>query len=81
MKAIRLTHDIDIKKAYITPEPNTSLYFREGDEGDYELVEGHTLDTILDATCHGFEFISIEGASDKIVKVDDLEFEENEREI
>lgn len=76
MKATRLTYDIEITKAY--NDPNTSLYFREGNEGEYELVKGHTLEDVLDATCHGFEFVVV---NTKYVSESDLEFDDLEREM
>lgn len=76
MKATRLTHDSEITKAY--NDANTNLYFREGNEGEYELVKGHTLEDVLDATCHGFEFITVDT---KYISEDDLEFDDMEREM
>ena len=76
MKATRLTYDSEITKAY--NDPDTSLYFREGNEGEYELVKGHTLEDVLDATCHGFEFVAVDT---KYISENDLEFDDMEREM
>lgn len=76
MKATKLKHDSEIKKAY--SDPNTSLYFREGNEGEYELVGKHSLEDVLDATCHGFEFVAVDT---KFVSENELEFVEETEEI
>lgn len=76
MKATRLTYDSEITKAY--NDPDTSLYFREGNEGEYELVKDHTLEDVLDATCHGFEFVAV---NTKYISESDLEFDDLERDM
>jgi hypothetical protein len=76
MKATRLLCDEDIRKAY--NDENVSIYFREGGEGVFENTKEHDLETILDATCHGFEFVAVEKRSDNYLMEDDLDIEEND---
>ena len=52
----KLLSDNDIIEAY--NDPNVTIYFREGDEEPLNPVTNFSLETLLDATCHGFEFFA-----------------------
>lgn len=73
MNAIKLTTDEDIKKAY----QEKNIYFREGNEGEYSFIAHHTLDTILDATSHGFEFIATDVYVGDYLFEEDITFDSN----
>lgn len=52
----KLMSDNDIIEAY--NDPNVTIYFREGDEEPLNPVINFSLEILLDATCHGFEFFA-----------------------
>lgn len=58
MKAYKLRKDSDIEQFYKNPDYN--IYFREGDEGEYEPNTNGDLRDLIDATCHGFEIIAVQ---------------------
>lgn len=72
MKALKLTTDEMIAKYYNHPDYN--IYFREGSDGDYELSDGHDLDTMTDATVYGFELIAVKGPAVPVIKENDVTY-------
>ena len=75
MQVWKLETDEDIRVAFL--DPTVSIFGREIGTGDYENVKagGHDYETIVDATCHGFEFIASEGPNPPdILKEEDAVF-------
>ena len=73
MKAYLLTTDEEIKKAY--EDPAMTIYFREGGEGNYDNIKHHDLETIIDATSHGFEFVAVEGFEEDVLEEEYVDLE------
>lgn len=67
--------DNEIKEAYGSKEK--ALYFRERDCGAFELMNKarHSVEAVLDATAHGFEFAvgEFSGEPPMYVSKDDVE--------
>ena len=77
MKVIYLSTDEEIKKAY--EDPNMTIYFRDGSEGDYENIRNNDLDVVIDATCHGFELVAVEGYDEDVLYAEDIDLPGEER--
>ena len=62
MQVWKLETDEDIKSAFV--DQTVSIFWREGSTGDYENIKvgGYDLETVIDATCHGFEFVALSAA-------------------
>lgn len=78
MQVWKLETDEEIKSAFA--DQTVSIFWREGSTGDYENIKvgGHDLETVIDATCHGFEFVASEGPNaPDILKEEDAVFTED----
>lgn len=79
MLARKLETDAEITAAYneAKTSENIGFYWREGSEGGYEnnFLNDHGIEAVLDATCHGFEFIAVETPEKPdFIEEDELEF-------
>lgn len=55
--AIRLQTDEDLKRHFFDAEKK--LFFKERTESVYQSLGEHTLEEVIDATSHGFEFVAV----------------------
>ena len=59
MKYMELKTEDELTEAF--NNPNTAIYFREGNQGDYESAIGFTKEVLSDGTVHGFELVAVVG--------------------
>lgn len=55
--AIRLQTDEDLKRHFF--DAKKKLFFKERTESVYQSLGEHTLEEVIDATSHGFEFVAV----------------------